>query len=118
VQDFRDLKVWAKAHHLVLDVYRFTRAFPREELYGLTSQMRRSAASIATNVAEGCGRSQGDFGRFVQIALGSASEFEYQILLATDLDLLASTDAQDLNQRVVEIKRMLSSLLSRLTADS
>ena len=118
MQNFRDLKVWAKSHQLVLDLYRVTRAFPREELYGLTSQMRRSASSIPTNIAEGCGRSQGDFGRFVQIALGSASELEYQVLLARDLDLLGSAEAQALSEKIVEVKRMLSSLLSKLTADS
>ena len=84
----------------------------------MTSQMRRSASSIASNIAEGCGRSQGDFGRFLQIAFGSASELEYQVLLAKDLNLLQLDDAQALSEKIVEVKRMLSSLLSKLTADS
>ena len=88
MQNFRDLKVWTKAHQLALDVYRATKSFPREELYGLTSQIRRSAVSVPSNIAEGCCRSQGDFGRFIQIAAGSASELEYQLLLAKDLELL------------------------------
>ena len=75
MQDFRELKVWQKAHELTLAVYRATQSFPRDELYGLTSQLRRSASSIPANLAEGrCRRSDRDFGRFVGIALGSASE--------------------------------------------
>ena len=79
MQNFRNLKVWNKAHKLTLDVYRSSRGFPRDELYGLTSQMRRAAASIGANVAEGCCR-KGDveLGRFLQIAMGSASELEYE----------------------------------------
>ena len=86
MQDFRNLSVWRLAHELTLAAYRETSRFPSSEQFGLTSQMRRSAASIATNIAEGCGRgSDADFGRFLQIALGSASELEYQLLLAADL---------------------------------
>lgn len=80
MKDFRELKVWEKAHHLTLTVYRETKLFPREELSGLTSQLRRSAASIATNSAEGCGRgTERDFCRFLQIAMGSGSETESTI---------------------------------------
>jgi four helix bundle protein len=116
MQDFRDLKVWAKAHQLVLDVYRATASFPRAELYGLTSQLRRSAVSVPSNIAEGCCRSQGDFARFVQIAAGSASELEYQLLLAKDLDLLRIDTFQALSDQTIEVKRMLAGLLARLTA--
>jgi four helix bundle protein len=78
VQDFRDLKVWQKAHELTLAVYRVTAGFPREEQYGIVSQLRRAAASVPANLAEGrCRRTDRDFGRFVGIALGSASETEY-----------------------------------------
>jgi four helix bundle protein len=89
------------------------RAF-HAELYGLTSQLRRSAVSVPSNVAEGCCRSQGDFGRFIQIAAGSASELEYQLLLAKDLDLLQIATFQALS---IEVKRMLAGLLARLTTD-
>ena len=83
MRDFRSLKVWQKAHELTLRVYTATRIFPKDELYGLTSQVRRSAASITTNVAEGCGRSgEAELARFLNIAMGSASELEYQLLLA------------------------------------
>jgi four helix bundle protein len=89
VKNFRDLKVWERAHHLTIDVYRATRGFPREELYGLTSQARRCSASIAANIAEGCGRrGNAEFHRFLQIASGSACELDYHLLLARDLGFL------------------------------
>lgn len=93
MRDFRELKVWEKAHCLTLAVYRATTAFPRDEVYGLTSQIRRSCASIPANIAEGCGR-EGDaeLARFLQIAMGSASELEYHLLLTRDLDFLNSSD--------------------------
>jgi len=86
VKDFKELKVWCKAHELTLVVYRLTRSFPKDELFGLTGQLRRSAASIGANIAEGCGRrSDGEFTRFLQIARGSVSELECHLLLARDL---------------------------------
>jgi len=114
MRDFRGLKVWEKAHQLTLDVYRATRSFPDEERFGLTSQMRRSAASIPSNIAEACGRG-GDleFGRFMRIAMGSASEVEYQFLLAHDLGLLTSESHDALLVQVTEVKRMLSALIVR-----
>ena len=112
MQSFRNLKVWEKAHAVTLDVYQSTRAFPKEELYGLTSQMRRSSASIGANIAEGCCRhGDKDFGRFVQIAAGSAGELEYHILLVHDLGLLNTDDYQRLSAETIEVKRMLASLL-------
>jgi len=78
MQDFKKLEVWRKAHELTLDVYRATESFPRTEVYGLTTQLRRSCSSIPANIAEGCGRgTNGDLGRFLRIAAGSASELEY-----------------------------------------
>lgn len=118
MQDFRKLKVWRKAHRLTLQVYKVTRSFPREELYGLTSQMRRAGTSIPTNIAEGCGRtSDGEFARFVGFAMGSASEVEYLLLLSRDLDILEERTFESLNRYAIEIKRMLASLLKRLKAD-
>jgi four helix bundle protein len=118
MQAFRNLKVWEKAHILTLDIYKSSRTFPREETYGLTSQMRRSSASIGANLAEGCCRKgDGDFGRFVQIAVGSASELEYHLLLARDLNLLKGPEYQRLAEATIEVKRMLTSLLHRLRAD-
>ncbi|HSY91615.1 MAG TPA: four helix bundle protein [Candidatus Binatus sp.] len=119
VQDFRNLKVWEKAHALTLDVYQVSRSFPREEMYGLTSQMRRASASIGANIAEGvCRRGDVDFARFLQIAAGSASEVQYHLLLARDLELLKSQDYQRLSDEAVEVKRMLASLMQKLRADS
>ena len=112
MQDFRKLKVWQKAHELTLEIYRSTQKFPREELYGLTSQMRRAAASIGANLAEGCCR-HGDveFGRFIQIALGSISEVDYHLLLARDLGFLADKQYAKFVGLVTETRRMLISLL-------
>ena len=119
MQSFRNLRVWEKAHILTLDVYRSSKSFPREEAYGLTSQMRRASASIGANIAEGsCRRGDCDFGRFLQIAIGSASELEYHLLLARDLELLGSADYQRLSEEVVDVKRMLASLICKLRADS
>jgi four helix bundle protein len=89
MQDFRKLKVWQKAHQLTLRVYEVTRKFPKAELYGMVSQMRRSWSSIPRNIAEGCGRGTDlDFARFLQISMGSASELEYDLLLSHDLGYL------------------------------
>ncbi len=119
MQSFRNLKVWDKAHVLTLDVYRSSRVFPRDGLYGLTSQMRRAAASIGANIAEGsCRRGNCEFGRFLQIAMGSASELEYHLLLAHDLELLKSLEYDRLAGEVTEVKRMLASLIHKLRADS
>lgn len=116
MQSFRDFKVWEKAHELALEVYRATYRFPREELYGLTSQLRRSAVSVPSNIAEGCCRTKGDFARFLQIAAGSASELEYQLLLAKDLALLPAPDADALSNQTTEVKRMLTALLTKVSA--
>jgi len=119
VKDFRELKVWAKAHHLTLLIYKVTATFPREEAYGLTSQIRRACASIPANIAEGCGRgSDAEFGRFLQIAMGSACELEYHLLLAHDLDLINDAHYERLTPDVTEVKRMLASLLQKLKAES
>jgi len=115
MKDFTDLKVWAKAHEVTLAVYQITRNFPREEIYGLTSQMRRAAASVAANIAEGCGRrSDAELHRFLQIARGSASELEYHLLLARDLHFMNGADFKHIEPGVVEVQRMLTSLAQRL----
>lgn len=116
-RDFRELKVWEKGHALTLAIYNATQAFPNSELYGLTSQMRRSAASIPTNIAEGCGRNTDvELARFMQIAMGSASELEYQLLLARDLNYLGAEDHVRLHTAVIEVKRMLGPFIKKLRA--
>ena len=110
MQDFRNLKVWQKAHALTLDVYRTTRGFPSDERFGLTSQLRRSCASIPANLAEGCARGGDiDFARFVNVAAGSASETDYHLLLARDLEYFSHNAYQPLFEQVTEVKRMLNS---------
>ena len=114
MKDFHELKVFQKAHHLTLAMYQITATFPREELYGLTGQLRRCSSSIAANLAEGCGRnSDAEFARFCSIAMGSASELEYHLLLAKDLKLIQLKDHTELSQRATELKRMLTALLQK-----
>ena len=118
MKDFRQLKVWEKSHQLALAVYKVTAKYPKEELYGLTSQIRRSSMSIPTNIAEGCGKfTNADFARYLQIAMGSASETEYQLLLSRDLGFITKAQYDQLNTDVTEIKRMLASLLKTIRAD-
>ena len=101
MKDFRDLKVWERAHRLTLDLYEVTRGFPREELYGLTSQTRRCSASIAANLAEDCGkRGNNEFQRYLQIASGSASELAYHLLLSRDLEFLSSIEHGPLSFKI------------------
>ena len=115
MKDFKELKVWSKAHELTVLIYSLTRSFPRDEMYGMTSQVRRSAASVGANIAEGCGRhSDGEMVRFLQIARGSASETEYHLLLARDLGFLHEADFRKAQQRVAEVQRMLTSLVQKV----
>jgi four helix bundle protein len=117
MRNYRDLKVWHRAHEVTLDLYRTTRSFPQSELYGLTTQIRRAAASIGANLAEGCGRhTDPEMGRFLQIAMGSASELDYHLLLAKDLGLLKPADYERLSANLEEVRRMLTSLTKRVRA--
>lgn len=119
MQDFRNLKVWKKAHDLTLRIYSTTQRFPREETYGLRSQLRATSSSIGTNIAEGCGRDgDAEFRRFLHFSMGSASELQYQLLLARDLKLVSETDHDSLEKSVIEVKRMIASLLRKLRAES
>ena len=115
MQDYHKLQVWQKSHHLTLQVYRTTASFPKSEMFGITGQMRRAAASIEMNIAEGCGRdSTPELARFLRITLGSASEFECQSEIARDLGYLNPTEATEWLSATTEIKRMLTGLLKRL----
>ncbi len=119
MQDFRELRVWEKAHALTLEIYRATRSFPADELYGLVSQMRRAAVSIGASISEGCGReTRPDFARFLQNAAGSASELEYHLLVALDLGYLPPETAGRLANDVRDVKRMLTGLIQRLKRTS
>ncbi len=115
MKDFRELKVWEKAHQLTLEIYRMTAGFPKEEQFGLTSQIRRAASSIGLNIAEGCGRgSDADFKRFLYIAFGSACEVDYCNQLALDLRCISDDKHFELQIKIEEIKKMLSALIERL----
>ena len=108
VRDFRKVRAWDKAHALTLDVYRMTIGFPDCERYGLVSQIRRACSSIPTNIAEGCGRgSDKELARFIDIATGSASEVEYQLQLARDLEYIGEESHINLTNKVTDIRRML-----------
>lgn len=115
VFDFRKLTIWQEGHQLTLTVYQTTRQFPKEELFGLTGQMRRAAASVPHNIAEGCGRnSYADLARFITISMGSASELESQILLARDLTYLAPTEANELLEHCGRLRRMLQAFRNKI----
>src|SRR3982074_1960561 len=124
MQGFRELKVRHKAHDLTLHVYKLTDGFPSTERYAMTSQIRRATVSVAANIAEGAVRSSDpDFARFLHMAIGSASEVDYYLLLSRDLDYMKAPAYDALNAKVQEIKRMLNALISRvkskqLTANS
>ncbi len=118
MQNFRDLKVWRKAHALALSIYKATETFPAGERFGLTTQMRRAAASVPSNIAEGCGRSgKRDMARFLDVAFGSASEIEYLLLLAADLGLLPTAIYDALLAETEDVKRMLTALIARVRTD-
>jgi four helix bundle protein len=118
MKDFHKLKVWEKAHDLTLKVYLRSQDFPKEEIYGLTSQMRRSSASVPTNIAEGCGRSsKAETIQFFNVATGSASELEYQLILAHDLHYLDDQSYIELTGELIEVRRMLYAFIQRLKMD-
>jgi len=115
---FHDLLVWQKSHALTLADYGDTVGLPKHDWYGLTSQIRRASASIPANIAEGCGRGgNGELGRFLQIAMGSASELEYHLHLAHDLEYMSFDSYRELNQQTIEVKRMLAALIQKVKAD-
>lgn len=115
MRDFRDLTVWQTSHRLTLAVYRATERFPRSELFGLSSQMRRASSSIGANLAEGCGRwGDGDMGRFLQIAMGSASELHNLLILAADLSYIGESANTSLLRDTLEVRRMLTALYKRV----
>ena len=101
MKPFRELKVWQKAHEITIEVYRITKKFPADELYGLTSQMRQSASSVGANIAEGCARGgDAELERFPRIVMGSACKPEYHVLHSRDLDLIANYSYENINVRI------------------
>ena len=119
MQNYKELKVWDKAHELTLIIYKRSITFPKEEVYGLTSQLRRSSSSIPANIAEGCGKnSQLEFAHFLNIALGSANETEYYLILSKDLNYLNTEDFETLSKLINEIKAMLINLISKVRSSA
>lgn len=113
MRNYRDLEVWEKSHKLTLELYKLTRGFPKEEMYGLTSQMRRAAVSIGANLAEGCGRRTGaEMARFVRIAMGSASELDYHLLLCRDFEFVTNEQYERTSRELTRVRKMLSGLLT------
>jgi len=119
MQDFRNLKVWHKAHRAVLEIYRVSAVFPADERFGVVSQIRRAGVSIPSNIAEGCSRDGGrDFCKYLRISLGSANEVQYLLLLARDLCYLSDAEFARTEPKVEEIRRMLIGLLGRVGSSS
>jgi four helix bundle protein len=115
MQDYRKLAVWKRSHELTLSIYAATGTFPREESFGLTSQLRRAASSVPANIVEGCGRdTNAEFARFLYIALGSAKELEYHLLLAHDLGYLSDEAYTAIIHEATGVKMMLSGLLAQV----
>ena len=119
MKDFKELEIWKRSHKLTVDVYRATHKFPQEEIYGLTSQIRRAVSSIPTNIAEGCGRrTNAELANFLNIASGSASEVEYEILLAKEIGYITSEQCEIWTREIGEIRSMLAAYMRTLTSSN
>lgn len=119
MRNFLNLEIWQRSHQLTLRIYQLTKDFPKEELYGLSNQMRRSSSSVPTNIAEGCGRnSNPQLLHLLQIAIGSCSELMYQLILCKDLKYTADANFKELYNETVEIRKMIYSFSQKLTAHS
>jgi four helix bundle protein len=115
MKDYRKIVAWQKAHEVVLQVYELTEKFPTKEMYGLTSQLRRAAVSVPTNIAEGYGRTTDiELARFIDISLGSLNELDYLLLLSADLKLITMSSKETLVEKVVEVRKMLSAFVKTL----
>ena len=115
MRDFKKYDIWKLSHQLTLDVYLVSKSFPKEEIYGIVSQIRRASTSIPTNISEGYGRdSDAEFNRFLTIALGSASEVEYLLILSKDLNYIDSNSFIQLDENINIIKRKIYSLKQKL----
>ena len=118
MKDYRQLEVWERSHKFTLEVYALTKSFPKEELFGITSQLRRCCASVPANLAEGCGRdTDAELKRYLDIAHGSASETEYFLFLSHELGLVPPATYSRLHDEIAQIKRMLGAFARRLKAD-
>lgn len=115
MQNYRDLKVWERAHELTLAIYEITKAYPKEEIYGLVSQLRRASSSIPANIAEGCGKkSKAEFVNFLHISLGSANEVEYFLILSKDIGYIGQVHFEELFKLINEVKAMLIVFINKV----
>ena len=115
MRDFNKLTIWQKSHHLTLLIYSISQSFPKQEMYGLTSQMRRSSSSIPTNIAEGCGRSSNiEMRRFLVISSGSGSELHYQLILARDLNYITENIYKELSGQLIDIRKMITAFIKNI----
>jgi four helix bundle protein len=118
MQDYRKLKVWEKAHTVAMDIHRTSKAFRRQDAIAVRGQLQRAALSIPANIAEGSGKlSDSEFARYLEIALGSASEAQYHLVVAREIGELDVTVFNDLSDRITEVRRMLFGLIKRIRAD-
>jgi four helix bundle protein len=117
MRNYRNLEVWKLSHKLTLDLYAASRKFPKEEMFGLTSQLRRAAVSVGANLAEGCGRrTSPELARFIRIAMGSASELDYHLLLCRDFEFVSAEFYEGSSKELIRVRKMLSALLSSVEA--
>lgn len=117
MRNYKELQVWERSHKLTLEVYRLTKYFPKEELFGLVSQMRRCAVSIPANIAEGCGKnSEKDLLRFLQISLGSLMELDYYIILAKDLEYISNDKSSQMSEELTQLRKMLITFMKKVGA--
>lgn len=118
MRDFHKLIIWQRSHQLTLNVYKVSKSFPKDELFGLTSQIRRAVSSIPTNIAEGCGRETAkDFAHFLQISIGSASEVEYELLLVHDLEYITNEEYERLSNETIAVRKMIVKYQSELKSE-
>lgn len=115
MRNFRKYKVWELGHEITLDIYKLSNQFPKDERFGITSQVRRCSSSVPANIAEGCGReTEKEFKRFLVIANGSTTELEYFLILITDLEIADKDSIERLVEKVDKLKRSLNSLINKL----
>lgn len=119
MKDFKNIEIWTRSHQLTLEIYRAAQQFPKEEMWGLTSQLRRAVASIPTNIAEGCGRrTNAELANFLNIASGSASEVEYEILLAKEVGYISTEQYESWTREISELRSMLAAYMKKLKTDN
>jgi four helix bundle protein len=116
MRDYKNYSIWKDGHSLTLSIYKLTKNYPKEELFGLVSQLRRAMSSVPTNIAEGCGRlSDLDFRRFLIIAHGSATEVEYLLFLSLELEFISNDDYNNLNEKIITLRKQIHSLIKKLS---